>query len=251
MTKPQISKSCTKSNGVLAVCSALLWLALIFYYINLHSCSDQSLSVWQQSRQVDTADLSPAVFLWPSNCIGISPKIQYPLGSNLKKSIKTFLHKLTSHLLIIDSGNLKMLNSYFSASICPCVLQRLYHGAMQFSDMSAGAGGESQPYYLPRVEEEVEISDSMAVISVPPPRFRPGDPAYILHDFNRVTPTHWAPHMIKWICFKFLPDYFSLWVEADGISGPDSEDLLRDPSEHLGGAPPSGPHRPLLTADGE
>lgn len=55
---------------------------------------------------------------------------------------------------------------------------------MEFRDVSSG--GESQPYYLPRVEEEVEISDSMAVISVPPPRFRPGDPAYILHDFNRV-----------------------------------------------------------------
>ncbi|TKS72641.1 Integral membrane protein 2B [Collichthys lucidus] len=64
-------------------------------------------------------------------------------------------------------------------------LIRLYHGAMQFSDVSGGAGVESQPYYLPRVEEEMEISDSMAVISVPPPRFRPGDPAYILHDFNR------------------------------------------------------------------
>ncbi|XP_020485334.1 integral membrane protein 2A isoform X2 [Labrus bergylta] len=63
--------------------------------------------------------------------------------------------------------------------------KRLYHGAMQFNDVSAGAGGENRPYYLPRVEEEVEISDSMAVISVPPPRFRPGDPAYILHDFNR------------------------------------------------------------------
>ncbi|KAM7389440.1 hypothetical protein PAMP_023421 [Pampus punctatissimus] len=62
--------------------------------------------------------------------------------------------------------------------------KRLYHGAMQFNDVS-GHGGENEPYYLPRVEEEVEISDSMAVISVPPPRFRPGDPAYILHDFNR------------------------------------------------------------------
>ncbi|XP_029917386.1 integral membrane protein 2A-like [Myripristis murdjan] len=63
--------------------------------------------------------------------------------------------------------------------------KRLYHGAMQFSDVSAGVGGENQPYYLPQVEEEVEISDNMAVISVPPPRFRPGDPAYILHDFHR------------------------------------------------------------------
>lgn len=66
-----------------------------------------------------------------------------------------------------------------------CVLQRLYHGVMQFNT-SVGSKGESQPYYLPQVEEEVEISDNTAVISVPPPRFRPGDPAYILHDFNRV-----------------------------------------------------------------
>ncbi|XP_003970165.2 integral membrane protein 2A [Takifugu rubripes] len=62
--------------------------------------------------------------------------------------------------------------------------KRLYHGVMQFNT-SVGSKGESQPYYLPQVEEEVEISDNTAVISVPPPRFRPGDPAYILHDFNR------------------------------------------------------------------
>uniref|UniRef100_A0A8C6U0Q8 Integral membrane protein 2 n=1 Tax=Neogobius melanostomus TaxID=47308 RepID=A0A8C6U0Q8_9GOBI len=61
--------------------------------------------------------------------------------------------------------------------------KRLYHGSMQFNDGSFG--GEAQPYYLPQVEEKMEISDNMAVISVPPPRFRPGDPAYILHDFNR------------------------------------------------------------------
>ncbi|KAJ0002595.1 hypothetical protein NQD34_007744 [Periophthalmus magnuspinnatus] len=61
--------------------------------------------------------------------------------------------------------------------------KRLYHGSMQFNDGSSG--GEAQPYYLPQVEEKMEISDNMAVISVPPPRFRPGDPAYILHDFNR------------------------------------------------------------------
>uniref|UniRef100_A0AAV2MLD5 Integral membrane protein 2 n=1 Tax=Knipowitschia caucasica TaxID=637954 RepID=A0AAV2MLD5_KNICA len=62
--------------------------------------------------------------------------------------------------------------------------KRLYHGSMQFNDRFP-AGGEGQPYYLPQVEEKMEISDDMAVISVPPPRFRPGDPAYILHDFNR------------------------------------------------------------------
>ncbi|XP_020773366.1 LOW QUALITY PROTEIN: integral membrane protein 2A [Boleophthalmus pectinirostris] len=61
--------------------------------------------------------------------------------------------------------------------------KRLYHGSMQFNDGSSGV--EAQPYYLPQVEEKMEISDNMAVISVPPPRFRPGDPAYILHDFNR------------------------------------------------------------------
>lgn len=67
---------------------------------------------------------------------------------------------------------------------------------MQFNDLSAGAEGENQPYYLPQVEEEVEISDNMAVISVPPPRFRPGDPAYILHDFNRVMHTLNTPHSV-------------------------------------------------------
>uniref|UniRef100_A0A3P8XK34 Integral membrane protein 2 n=1 Tax=Esox lucius TaxID=8010 RepID=A0A3P8XK34_ESOLU len=63
--------------------------------------------------------------------------------------------------------------------------KRMYHGAMQFSEVSSRGAGESQPYYLPRVEEEVEISDNMAAISIPPPRFAQGDPAYILHDFNR------------------------------------------------------------------
>ncbi|KAL0974390.1 hypothetical protein UPYG_G00219830 [Umbra pygmaea] len=63
--------------------------------------------------------------------------------------------------------------------------KRMYHGTLQFSEVSSGAAAEGQPYYLPRVEEEVEISDNMAAISVPPPRFAQGDPAYILHDFNR------------------------------------------------------------------
>lgn len=34
VTKPQISKKCTKSNGVLSVFSALLWLAFILYRLN-------------------------------------------------------------------------------------------------------------------------------------------------------------------------------------------------------------------------
>jgi len=86
----------------------------------------------------------------------------------------------------------------------PLLPQRLYHGAMQFSDVSAGAGRENRPYYLPQVEEEVEISDSMAVISVPPPRFRPGDPAYILHDFNRVTHNTAPTGLGVW--FQLSPD---------------------------------------------
>ncbi|TMS17247.1 Integral membrane protein 2A [Larimichthys crocea] len=100
--------------------------------------------------------------------------------------------------------------------------KRLYHGAMQFSDVSGGAGGESQPYYLPRVEEEMEISDSMAVISVPPPRFRPGDPAYILHDFNRK-----------------LTAYLDLTLRTCFVIPLNTSVVL----------PPSGPHRPLLAAD--
>uniref|UniRef100_A0A4W5K0B8 Integral membrane protein 2 n=1 Tax=Hucho hucho TaxID=62062 RepID=A0A4W5K0B8_9TELE len=56
-----------------------------------------------------------------------------------------------------------------------------------FSEVSSGVAVERQPYYLPRVEEEVEISDNIATIKVPPPRFAQGDPAYILHDFQKLT----------------------------------------------------------------
>lgn len=123
---------------------------------------------------------------------------------------------------------------------------------MQFNT-SVGGKGESQPYYLPQVEEEVEISDNTAIISVPPPRFRPGDPAYILHDFNRVKPVHWRTDRLLnlLMCFIFLTINLCVYVEADSISGPDTEDLLCDSTEYLGGAPTSGPHRPLLSAGGE
>lgn len=42
-----------------------------------------------------------------------------------------------------------------------------------------------------------------------------------------------------------------VYAEADSLSGPDTEDLLCDSTEYLSGAPPSGPHRPLLSAGGE
>lgn len=91
--------------------------------------------------------------------------------------------------------------------------QRLYHGAMQFTDLSNGE--ENQPYYLPRVEEEVEISDSMAVISVPPPRFRPGDPAYILHDFNRVRMGNsCGPPWSCWCPGRVLTIFTYLWFRS-------------------------------------
>lgn len=121
------------------------------------------------------------------------------------------------------------------------VLQRLYHGVMQFNT-SVGRKGESQPYYLPQVEEEVEISDNTAVISVPPPRFRPGDPAYILHDFNRVKPVYRKKKTEFQTCLIFLTINLCVHVEADSISGPDTEDLLCDSAEYLGGAPSSRPH---------
>lgn len=61
---------------------------------------------------------------------------------------------------------------------------------MQFTDMdSADMPMDMEaraPYYLPRVEEDVEIRDNVAIINVPAPRFGAGDPAYILHDFKRV-----------------------------------------------------------------
>lgn len=77
---------------------------------------------------------------------------------------------------------------------------------MQFSDMSTVGDAERQPYYLPRVEEEVEITDSMAVISVPPPRFRPGEPAYILHDFNRVSEGYNSCTEGLWMHFAICSD---------------------------------------------
>ncbi|XP_030621493.1 integral membrane protein 2A [Chanos chanos] len=65
--------------------------------------------------------------------------------------------------------------------------KRLYHGTMHFTELAPDAAGVEtrEPYYLPRVEEDVEIRDNMAVINVPAPRFGEGDPAYILHDFQR------------------------------------------------------------------
>lgn len=64
-------------------------------------------------------------------------------------------------------------------------------------------------------------------------------------------------HKLKRICCSRCSYSFLIiicvcvWVEADGVPGPDSEDLLCDSSEHVSGAPPSGPHWPVLTADGE
>ncbi|XP_028816002.1 integral membrane protein 2A-like [Denticeps clupeoides] len=61
--------------------------------------------------------------------------------------------------------------------------KKLYHGAMHFTEMDNEDVRE--PYYLPRIDEEVEIRDNIAIINVPTPRFGEGDPAYILHDFQR------------------------------------------------------------------
>ncbi|XP_064184405.1 integral membrane protein 2A-like [Anguilla rostrata] len=67
--------------------------------------------------------------------------------------------------------------------------KKLYHGAMHFTDMDSDAApvdmDTREPYYLPRIDEEVEVQDNVAIINVPVPRFGKGDPAYILHDFKR------------------------------------------------------------------
>ncbi|KPP76898.1 integral membrane protein 2A-like [Scleropages formosus] len=63
--------------------------------------------------------------------------------------------------------------------------KKLYHGSMHFAELSANTHTvPDEPYYLPRVDEEVEIHEHVAIISVPIPRFGVGDPAYILHDFR-------------------------------------------------------------------
>lgn len=69
-------------------------------------------------------------------------------------------------------------------------VQKLYHGSMQFSELGSADMPIDveihEPYYLPRIDEDVEIRDNVAIINVPAPRFGKGDPAYILHDFKKV-----------------------------------------------------------------
>ncbi|XP_062856457.1 integral membrane protein 2A-like [Trichomycterus rosablanca] len=67
--------------------------------------------------------------------------------------------------------------------------KKLYHGSMQFTELDSADMPMDvevhEPYYLPRIDEDVEIRDNVAIINVPAPRFGKGDPAYILHDFKR------------------------------------------------------------------
>ncbi|KAI4886923.1 hypothetical protein NFI96_030439 [Prochilodus magdalenae] len=67
--------------------------------------------------------------------------------------------------------------------------KKLYHGSMQFTELDSADMPMDvephEPYYLPRIDEDVEIRDNVAIINVPAPRFGEGDPAYILHDFKR------------------------------------------------------------------
>ncbi|KAL4648819.1 integral membrane protein 2A-like isoform X2 [Arapaima gigas] len=67
--------------------------------------------------------------------------------------------------------------------------KKLYHGAMHFSETDSGMVPMDmearEPYYLPRIDEEVEIHEDVAIVNVPIPSFGDGDPAYILHDFQR------------------------------------------------------------------
>ncbi|XP_076878818.1 integral membrane protein 2A-like [Brachyhypopomus gauderio] len=65
--------------------------------------------------------------------------------------------------------------------------KKLYHASMQFTEVDgAHVPVEArEPYYLPRIDEDVEIRDNVAIINVPAPRFGEGDPAYILHDFKK------------------------------------------------------------------
>ncbi|XP_023672177.1 integral membrane protein 2A [Paramormyrops kingsleyae] len=66
--------------------------------------------------------------------------------------------------------------------------KKLYHGTMHFTELDSDSVPmyvARPPYYLPRIDEELEIHDNVAIINVPKPRFGESDPAYILHDFQR------------------------------------------------------------------
>ncbi|KAK6473625.1 integral membrane protein 2A-like [Huso huso] len=66
---------------------------------------------------------------------------------------------------------------------------KLYHGGMHFTEMDSNILPDTmetrEPYYLPRIDEDLEIRDNMAIINVPAPEFAETDPAAILHDFDR------------------------------------------------------------------
>lgn len=61
---------------------------------------------------------------------------------------------------------------------------------MHFTEMDSNILPDTmetrEPYYLPRIDEDLEIRDNMAIINVPVPEFAETDPAAILHDFDRV-----------------------------------------------------------------
>ncbi|KAG2463553.1 ITM2A protein, partial [Polypterus senegalus] len=65
---------------------------------------------------------------------------------------------------------------------------KVYHGGMHYAEQGniKPLNLETrEPYYLPVIDEEMEIRDNVAIIKVPVPRFADTDPAAILHDFGR------------------------------------------------------------------
>ncbi|XP_028671778.1 integral membrane protein 2A-like [Erpetoichthys calabaricus] len=65
---------------------------------------------------------------------------------------------------------------------------KVYHGGMHYAEQGniKPLNLETrEPYYLPMIDEEMEIRDNVAIIKVPVPRFADTDPAAILHDFDR------------------------------------------------------------------
>ncbi|XP_036380204.1 integral membrane protein 2A-like [Megalops cyprinoides] len=72
--------------------------------------------------------------------------------------------------------------------------KKLYHGGMHFTDTDGDMipmDMESrEPYYLPRIDEEVEICETIAIISVPEPSFGNGGLVQILHDFDSKMTTY-------------------------------------------------------------
>lgn len=128
-------------------------------------------------------------------------QIHEPSGGSVKKSLNTTVLRALKCSVSTSCYSRCFLSSMSEGCTAerdlhpppPSILffpaQKLYHGTMHFTELDSDSVPmyvARPPYYLPRIDEELEIHDNVAIINVPKPRFGESDPAYILHDFQRV-----------------------------------------------------------------